>query len=166
MSFEAKAKMCFTPKDKQTAGLVVLQNDYQQMRVEVGLGEDGKQVVRAVCGYGSKDVSLLHKEAREEYHEELLGETVWEQAETVLTIRAKGQAFTLAVEDKEGRETVLAGQVDGGFLGSETAGGFVGAYIGMFASGNGTDYEEYAAFDWFSYRGEEPDRMPGTGMKE
>ncbi len=155
MSFEAKAKLCFTPKDKQTAGLVVLQNDYQQLRVEVGLGEGGKQVARAVCGFGSKEVSLLHKEEQEEYHEEILGEAAWEQDKTVLVIRAKGQAFTLAVEDESGKETMLAGQVDGGFLGSETAGGFVGAYIGMFASGNGTDYEEYAAFDWFSYRGEE-----------
>lgn len=155
MSFEARAKLCFAPKDRQTAGLVVLQNDYQQLRVETGLGEDGKQVVRAVCGYGNKDVSLLHKEASGEYHEDILGEAAWEQAETVFIVRAQGQAFTLAVEDEDGRECVLAGPVDGGFLGSETAGGFVGAYIGMFASGNGTDYDEYAAFDWFSYRGEE-----------
>lgn len=39
------------------------------------------------------------------------------------------------------------------FLGSETAGGYVGSYIGMFASGNGTEYAEYAAFDWFAYEG-------------
>ena len=41
--------------------------------------------------------------------------------------------------------------MNGGFLGSETAGGFVGAYIGLFASGNGKSYDEYVPFDWFSY---------------
>lgn len=155
MSFEARTKLCFRPKDRQTAGLVVLQNAYQQLRVEIGLNAEGGQTVRAVCGYTSKDVSLLHKESVQEYREELLGEIPWEQAEIILLIRADGQNFTLAVTDAGGREKIVAEQVDGGFLGSETAGGFVGAYVGMFASGNGTDYEEYAAFDWFSYRGEE-----------
>ena len=83
--------------------------------------------------------------------EELLGEISWEQTETVLLIRADGQDFTLAVAGEDGQEQILANKVDGSFLGSETAGGFVGAYVGMFASGNGTAYEEYVSFDWFSY---------------
>ena len=62
-----------------------------------------------------------------------------------------GQDFTLAVAGEDGQEQILANKVDGSFLGSETAGGFVGAYVGMFASGNGTAYEEYVSFDWFSY---------------
>lgn len=45
----------------------------------------------------------------------------------------------------------------GSFLGSETAGGFVGAYIGMFASGNGQTKEKYADFDTFIYEGFEPE---------
>lgn len=155
MSFMAKAKLCFVPREKQTAGLVVLQNDYQQLRVEVGLNEEVGQVARAICGFGSKDVALLHKVDTGEYREELLAEIPWKQAEVILVIRARGQDFTLAVEDADGQESVLVEKVDGGFLGSETAGGFVGAYIGMFASGNGTDYEEYASFDWFVYRGED-----------
>lgn len=151
MSFEARTKLCFIPRERQTAGMVVLQNDYQQLRVEVGLNGEGKQVARAVSGYTSKDVSLLHKEAAGDYQEELLGEISWEQTETVLLIRADGQDFTLAVAGEDGQEQILANKVDGSFLGSETAGGFVGAYVGMFASGNGTAYEEYASFDWFSY---------------
>lgn len=155
MSFEARAKLCFAPKDRQTAGLVVLQNDYHQLRVEVGLNEDGRKTARAVRGYTSMDASLLHKDSAGEYREELLGESEWKQAETILVIRADGQDFTLAAASEDGQERILAEHADGSFLGSETAGGFVGAYIGMFASGNGTDYEEYASFDWFSYRGME-----------
>ena len=151
MSFEARTKLCFIPRERQTAGMVVLQNDYQQLRVEVGLNGEGKQVARAVSGYTSKDVSLLHKEAAGDYQEELLGEISWEQTETVLLIRADGQDFTLAVAGEDGQEQILANKVDGSFLGSETAGGFVGAYVGMFASGNGTAYEDYVSFDWFSY---------------
>ena len=133
--------------------MVVLQNDYQQLRVEVGLNGEGSQVARAVSGYTSKDASLLHKDMVGEYREELLGEIIWEQTKTELVIRADGQDFTLAVAGEDGQEQILAGQIDGSFLGSETAGGFVGAYVGMFASGNGTAYEEYASFEWFSYCG-------------
>lgn len=153
MSFEARAKLCFTPQERQTAGMVVLQNDYQQLRVEVGLNGEGSQVARAVSGYTSKDASLLHKDMVGEYREELLGEILWEQTKTELVIRADGQDFTLAVAGEDGQEQILAGQIDGSFLGSETAGGFVGAYVGMFASGNGTAYDEYASFEWFSYCG-------------
>lgn len=50
---------------------------------------------------------------------------------------------------------MLASDLDGGFLGSETAGGFVGTYVGMFASGNGREGENFASFDFFSYEPEE-----------
>ena len=47
--------------------------------------------------------------------------------------------------------------LDGSFMGSETCGGFVGAYIGVFASSNTNGKENAepveleAAFDWFTY---------------
>ena len=43
------------------------------------------------------------------------------------------------------------GQADGGFLGSETCGGFVGAYVGCFVSGAGAQ----ATFRSFRYTGDE-----------
>lgn len=155
MSFTAKTKLCFLPAEKQTAGMVVLQNGYQQLRLETGLNEDGEQIVRAVAGYNSLEVSLLHKDSQEEYREKVLGEIPWTQRTIIFVVKARKQDFTLSIEGEDGIETVLAENVNGGFLGSETAGGFVGSYLGMFASGNGTDYDSYAAFDWFSYEPEE-----------
>lgn len=52
----------------------------------------------------------------------------------------------------EGIENEVAKNVDGGFLGSESAGSFVGAYIGLFATGNGTSSDNEAIFDYFSMR--------------
>ena len=88
------------------------------------------------------------------YREELLKEIPWPEKEVIFTIDAEGQEHTLIAENAAGEKTVLT-TVNGGFLGSETSGGFVGAYIGMFASGNGTMYDEYAAFDWFVYEGKD-----------
>ena len=45
----------------------------------------------------------------------------------------------------------VAEHIYGGFMGSESAGGYLGTYIGMFASGNGTESDCEAAFDWVSY---------------
>ena len=39
------------------------------------------------------------------------------------------------------------------FLSSEVAGGFVGTYVGLYATGNGAPSATPAAFDWFDYEG-------------
>lgn len=152
MSFKAAARLCFEPREEQTAGMVVLQNDFQQLRIEMGRNDAGRTVIRAIQGYHSLDSSLLHKSETSAYTENLLKEILWEESEAVLSIQAEGQSFTLSATDIAGNTTKLA-VTDGSFLGSETAGGFVGAYVGMFASGNGKMYDEYASFDWFTYEG-------------
>ena len=40
---------------------------------------------------------------------------------------------------------------------SESCGGFVGAYVGPFASGNGADRPEEAVFAGFRYQGKDPE---------
>ena len=50
---------------------------------------------------------------------------------------------------KTGNQTItVAENVDGTHLGSEAAGGFVGAYAGLFATANGSRSDHKA---WFSY---------------
>ena len=155
LSFAASAKLEFVPQAQQSAGLVVLQHDYQQLRVELTNDAAGRRVLRAVKGYTYLDPVLTYHRDRDKakYREELLREIGWDADAVILTVRAEEQAFSLLAA-KENAEPVLLAATDGGFLGSETAEGFVGAYIGMFASGNGTDYDSYAAFDWFSYEGQ------------
>jgi len=47
----------------------------------------------------------------------------------------------------------VAETVDGRTLSTIVAGGFVGAYVGMYASSNGQPSENVADFDWFEYVG-------------
>jgi alpha-N-arabinofuranosidase len=47
--------------------------------------------------------------------------------------------------------------VDGRILSTPFAGGFVGAYIGMYASSNGHPSDNVADFDWFEYVGLDED---------
>lgn len=39
-------------------------------------------------------------------------------------------------------------------LSSDVAGGFVGTYIGLFATSNGQASDNIADFDWFDYEGQ------------
>lgn len=45
----------------------------------------------------------------------------------------------------------VAKQIDGRILSTPVASGFVGAYIGMYASSSGLPSNNKAAFDWFEY---------------
>ena len=44
------------------------------------------------------------------------------------------------------------GKIDTRFLSSETAGGFTGVYLGMFAQSKVDNNNSYADFDWFEYK--------------
>ena len=152
MSFEAATKLDFLPEGTESAGIAVLQNNFHSLRLEVRKQEGTIQavVVKATCRI---EGNRFEGTAVSYWEEEVLGEQVLsERGSYELVIRAEGQAHQFLVRDGESLY-VLAENVDGGFLGSETAGGFVGAYIGMFASGNGTDTGRRAGFDWFMYTG-------------
>ena len=49
--------------------------------------------------------------------------------------------------------STLAENIDGRILSTPVAGGFVGAYIAMYASSNGQPSTNHADFDWFEYHG-------------
>lgn len=56
--------------------------------------------------------------------------------------------FYYSTDDKNYHKT---GEIDVRFLSSETAGGFTGVYLGMFAQSN-VENNSYADFDWFEYK--------------
>lgn len=52
-----------------------------------------------------------------------------------------------------GLNFVILGKADTNLISTETAGGFTGVYLGMFASGNGAKCNTPAIFYWFEYKG-------------
>lgn len=152
-SYKVQAKMEFVPHKKQKAGLIILQNGFHSLRFEMTL-EDGRQVLRVIKAYQTTEAILTHHVVEGKFTQECLGQIPWEGTEVTLEIAAKEQSHSFTAIDAAGERRLLAENVDGGFLGSETSGGFVGAYIGMFATGDGEEEENFAAFDWFSYEPE------------
>lgn len=149
--YRAVAHMHFEPENRETAGVVILQNYHNQLRIELGLS-NGKTVLRIVA-HKAHMVYLenrLHRTV--EGKEYLLFEQPWDAENIVMEIRAIGQDHSFWAGKNEQNMQLLLDHVDGSFLGSEDVGVMVGAHIGMFCSGNGVESENEAAFDSFLYQ--------------
>jgi alpha-N-arabinofuranosidase len=70
----------------------------------------------------------------------------------VLQVDAKPDEYTLSFGPGPDRLAKLDTALPR-FLSSEVAGGFVGTYVGLYATGNGAPAAAPAAFDWFDYEG-------------
>lgn len=154
--YTAETRLSFDiANDSETAGIVLLQNNFNQIRLEVAL-ENGRKVIRAIR---FKDIipspmmgDVMPKlPVVAEQGTELLGVIPCPEGDVVLQLRAKSQSHDLYAGPSQDNLLPVAVNIDGGFLGSETSGGFVGAYVGMFASGNGLDTRNEAGFDYFHY---------------
>ncbi len=154
MSYTAKACMTFTPGfANESAGLIILQNSYHSIRVEMAM-ENCTRILRVIKGYCQLESRLCHiYPDTKEYHEEICNEIKWSSERVIFVLKAEDQYNSFYAICSSGKEYVIAEKIDVSFLGSETSGGFIGAYIGMFASGNGRDTGNYAEFDWFEYEG-------------
>jgi len=108
-----------------------------------------------VKGYLTQEAEVTYHNVERPWQKEICGEMEWYSDTVLLELAAEGQKNTFTAVEEDGTRHVLADGLDGSFLGSETAGGFVGAYVGMFASGNGKEGSNFAAFDFFTYRPEE-----------
>lgn len=140
MSFRAEVDAVLPEETGVSCGLVVLQNAYASLRVELAR-EGGKVLLRAVKAWPE-----LLPDNHDKHHEEILAQLSGKSC-CRLAIEAQEQAFTLYADGQP------IASANGGFMGSESAGGFVGAYVGVFASGNGTERNCEACFTNFHYEG-------------
>lgn len=159
MSYTVTTKVNFDIKDgSETAGLILFQESMNQLRVEIAQ-EEGKKIVRVVKFYNVIPHFMMgdvipELEVEEGLYSKVLGQMEIGAGDVVLRLAARGQSNSFYAGVSEDRLMPVAENIDGGFLGSETCSGFVGAYIGMFACGNGKDIDNEAAFDWFVYQPE------------
>jgi alpha-N-arabinofuranosidase len=121
----ASAAMRFAPTDAGEAGLVAFQSDEYYYFLGVGL-DDGRRIVRLKRRAGP--------------HEDADGAVVAQSAldgapdaQIYLRIDAKGDRYDFFYALQEGVWIPLVLDADGTILSTHTAGGFVGAMIGMYA---------------------------------
>ena len=137
--FAARAAMEFTPAANECAGLVLLQNNDYQFRFVV-TAVDGATVAQLI--------------RRERGVDTVLGQQTVTAGRCYLKVEARGQSYAFHVATEAGVWAPVAEGVDGRVLSTTVAGGFTGAYVGMYASSNGQPSDNVADFDWFEYTGE------------
>ena len=140
MSFNVQAHMQFIPfSENESAGLVILQNcsyNYQFL-ITIKNGE------RVLCVVKCEKDDL-----------ETLAETPIQSDSVYLKISAQEQDLSFSYSIDGQNFTNVLENASAKFLNTDTAGGFVGNTIGMYASSNGTDTtDKYAIFTEFSYIG-------------
>ncbi len=125
------------------AGVMLLQNGFNHLRIGAMRTEAGV-AVRAVRSEKCGRPDYLNPR---EYprHVDVLWTGAAPEGELRLGVAACGQDHALLLNGE------AVARADGSFLGSETAGGFIGAYVGCYVSGDGAS----ASFTSFRYEGEE-----------
>lgn len=137
-NYVVRTMLQFQPNAEEEAGIVIMQNDDFNIRyvkkLEDGVSklvviirENGKEKVAACCNYEEKQVYMA--------------------------IRCNRQKLQFLYGNDERCEEKLIDEVDASILSTEKAGGFVGNCIGMYATGNGKESNQYAEYGWFEYFG-------------
>lgn len=139
-TFEARALLEVHLNAEECAGIAIYQNNANHLRLECQ--DYDKDKIR----FAVRTVRFGLPEGKMHYEETTVGcvelpeSTIYE-----LKIYAAENLYSFSVI-ADGAEYYVAKDVDGSYIGSESAGGFVGAYIGLFATGNGVDSSNEAAF--------------------
>jgi xylan 1,4-beta-xylosidase len=138
INFAARTVMDFTPHGpNECAGMVLLQNNDFHFRFVVTQEKD----------------PVISLTKREKGEETILARQPIQAGRIYLKVSAIGQAYSFYVATEYEQWQPVAEDIDGRILSTPLAGGFVGAYIGMYASSNGQHSENVADWDWFEYSG-------------
>ena len=137
-AFSVRTKMDFAPgSEKESAGMVVLMSNGFHFRMEKTFVQGRPSMVLTQCVAGEEKILACA---------ECSSSVVW------MKITARKNMYDFYYAEEPEYWISLKQQVDGRFLSVDQAGGFNGAFIGLYASGNGTDRPDWADFDWFEYQ--------------
>jgi xylan 1,4-beta-xylosidase len=172
MSFVAQTAMDFEAVTaNECAGLVLLRDTGHQIRLVVTAagtpgGESGRPGSESARPGGESAVpgsesaqpgpesarKVARVIVRRGGADEIVAEAALGAGRTYLAAEAAGQEYALRCTQDPARWQTLA-TVDGRILSPAAVGDFTGAYLGMYASGNGRASANVADFDWFEYSG-------------
>jgi alpha-N-arabinofuranosidase len=141
----ADTELTFTAKsDNEKAGLVIFQDEghFYYLCKSVDQGRSVVQLFKSISESSSMD---------------LLAQIPVTTEKIALRIDAEGEQYSFRYAIKPNTWMVLKDKVDGTFLSTQVAGGFIGCVFGMYATSSGTETSNQASFKYLRYAGN--DRM-------
>lgn len=106
----------------------------------------------------NKPVVQLFKSSTESPSMELLAQNELDSStkSLLLRINADGPLYSFQFSHKPNAWVTLKDNVDGKFLSTQVAGGFIGCVFGMYATSSGTNTTNQASFEYLRYNGKDP----------
>jgi xylan 1,4-beta-xylosidase len=142
----AETELTFAPKAaNEKAGLVIFQDE-----------KHFYYLCKSVDG--GKPMLQLFKSTADVKQPELLAQAPLKSAtaSVQLRIQAQADAYNFQYSENGKTWTVLKDKVDGKFLSTQVAGGFIGCLFGMYATSSGQPTTNMASFKWLKYEGNDP----------
>ena len=140
-------QMSFVPEGDETAGLALVQAMNHQLQIFRCL-ENGKQMIKAVVVTADYEIPPFIPGFESTTHANVVAEVPYDKSDVVLQLEMKGEDFVVRYGENESNLTELC-KVDGHVINPEKVGCMTGTLVGMFATGNGVDVDNWAKFDWF-----------------
>ena len=105
---------------------------------------------------GEPVVQLFKSPARGKTEAELLAsQKLTSSKELFLKIEARSDTYAFFYAEKKNQWKLLKEGVDGSFLTTKVAGGFVGSLFALYGTSNGAPTSSVALYDWFEYKGDD-----------
>ncbi len=138
-------QLTFTPtKDNEQAGILIFQNENHFYFLCRSVNQ-GKQVIQLFASDPKTNTTILLKQ-----------EILPDLPTTYLKVTAEAGYYHFHFASKPGKWQLLKDKVDGKWLSTETAGGFVGTLYALYATSNKVNSEISAHFKWVDYSSNDP----------
>ncbi|TCD11643.1 glycoside hydrolase family 43 protein [Pedobacter frigidisoli] len=126
--------------ENEKAGMVIFQSEYNFYYLCKSVS-NGKPVLQ------------LFKGNKEKKDMDLIAEKEVGMSKVYLQIEAKKDKYNFYYATKPNDWKLLRGGVDGKYLSTKVAGGFVGSLFGLYATSSGKESSNSASFKWLDYLG-------------
>ena len=140
------AAMEFFPEDEESAGIAVVQAMNHQLHMERAC-VDGKQVLQVVLVTADYSQPPYFPGFSSVTHREVLAAVPCDSRKMILSVKMKHEDFVFRYGTKMENLTDIC-RVDGSLINPEKAGCMCGTLLGVYATGNGRNIDNAAAFDW------------------
>lgn len=143
------ARLRFTPENAESAGIAVYQamNHQYHLQLTRENGQTLLQLLRFTADYALQPYIPGFTAVTKR---EVLASAPWESEEIVLEMELCGNDYIFRFGADETKLTELV-RADGAAINPEKVGCMVGEMLALFASSNGSDSENRAAFAWAEY---------------
>ena len=139
--------MNFNPNGGEKAGLALVQAMNHQLQI-FRCVEQGNQQLKAVVVTADYELPPYMPGFTSTTNRQVVASVPYDKSDVIIKLDMQGEDFTIYYgENEDGLQELC--KIDGSVINPEKVGCMTGTLVGMFATGNGEDSDNWASFDWF-----------------